>query len=300
MMSKNTRIPRASLAISILDDDDYIEMVGTEKGCLAFALFAALILEAKVQGNHGVFDKSDIILCKQIKWEFDLFKLALEYLLNSNARWVIKNGTSGIAIRSFDKWNSGWGGTREGSGRPLKNQNDNQVNQAAQLDTDSDSDSDSDTYIDIKKISISKKSFKEYKPDFEIAWNAYECKGAKGDAAKEYDKAITLIKKRGEQLPNMWLLERTELYVKIFDAHNEKCYRKDYERWLSKKLFDFDEKALLETGDSKKIAQVNHDNVGERLAAETLDYIQKQREHTALAAAERAAAIASYRKDGET
>ncbi len=186
-MSKRTKIPRASLAVSILDDDDYVEMMDSETGCMAFSLFVALVLEAKVQDNGGVFKKAGIVLCKQIKWESRLFKLSLDYLLNMSGKWVEKNPPDGITIRSFEKWNHGWGGVRDGSGRPPQknqdyssgNQDESSVNLDCQLDSASVSDSASVTDSGKRKtkgiswLSLAPQSLTD-SPEFLEAWGTWE------------------------------------------------------------------------------------------------------------------------------
>ena len=83
----------------------------------------------------------------------------------------------------------------------------------------------------------------EYCSKFELAWKAYERKGAKGAAASAYRRAIRDIKARGVTNPHEWLLDRVRLYREI-SAGSDPRYHKDFQGWLSQAEFDFDEDAL--------------------------------------------------------
>lgn len=245
-MSKRTKIPRASLAVSILDDDDYVEMMSSDNGCWAFSLFVALILEAKVQDNGGVFKTANSVLCKQIKWESRLFKCALDYLLNSDSQWVVRNQPDGIMIRSFEKWNHGWGGSRGGSGRPISdhqkessgNQDESSVNLDSLSVSVSASVTDSDSVKEIKTVSFSKL-------EIESIYKAYPKKVAKAAALTAIKKALKELAADGTDDPVAYLLEAVSEYAKSrsvkegdrqFIKHpstwfNQACYEDDRSEW---------------------------------------------------------------------
>lgn len=124
--TKRTRVPRASLSVTVLNDVDYIRLVqrGIEGGA-AWGLFAALIVAAKEQGNGGRFDCTESVLATLLGWTLPSMRRALK-VLTEEVDWLSRDGQA-IVIRSFDKWNedhSEWGGVRAGSGRRPSNQLD--------------------------------------------------------------------------------------------------------------------------------------------------------------------------------
>lgn len=113
------KVPRASLAVTLLADPELIELLQTPEGRDAALLFVCLILAAKEQNNAGRFTQGHAVLAMLVRWPLSEFKSALDYLLRSPGQWVVSNGGE-IVVRGFTKWNSGWGGAREGAGRPTK------------------------------------------------------------------------------------------------------------------------------------------------------------------------------------
>lgn len=113
------KVPRASLAVTLLSDPEWIELLQTPEGRDAALLFVSLILAAKEQNNAGRFTQGHAVLAMLVRWPQQEFKSALDYLLRSPGQWVVNNGGE-IVVRGFTKWNSGWGGAREGAGRPTK------------------------------------------------------------------------------------------------------------------------------------------------------------------------------------
>lgn len=113
------KVPRASLAVTLLSDPDLIELLQSPEGRDAALLFVCLILAAKEQNNAGRFTQGPAVLAMLVRWPPQEFKNALEYLLRSPGQWLVNHGGE-IVIRGFTKWNSGWGGSREGAGRPAK------------------------------------------------------------------------------------------------------------------------------------------------------------------------------------
>ena len=88
-----------------------------------------------------------------------------------------------------------------------------------------------------------KKEKQKYPPEFVLLWNAYKNKGAKAEALKQW-KVLTqgmqaITKKSWQE----WIVERATLYRSIIPTEHLK-FTKDLERWLSKGVFEFDEREL--------------------------------------------------------
>lgn len=258
-MAKRTRVPRASFAVTLLDDDDYVEMVTTSTGCVALSLYLCLVMCAKVQRNGGVFDCSRALLCRQLKWKSRVFNKAIKYLLESKARWVIENDAGAILIRSFEKWNPGWGGTRDNAGRNSSgNQDDSSANQDAplenHLDTDSDSDSDSDSYtktntplVDLEsrdlKTELPEDSpvtpFERFQqePAVQTAWRSLP-KKARSGYGKFRDEFITTSRREDPEFLTKRLIEyfaspvgKGERWVSAHRFLHDEMYHDDDEAW---------------------------------------------------------------------
>lgn len=132
-MPDRITVPRASLAVTILDDMDYMTLCQTPEGQRAFALFCALLAAAKNLDNGGRFSAPLPVLAMTVRWSAPDFKCALECLLESTGRWVVGTLES-FTLRSFVKWNKGWGGARKGSGRkPQQHEPTIKLNQVAKL-----------------------------------------------------------------------------------------------------------------------------------------------------------------------
>lgn len=134
--SKPAKMPRASLAVSILDDPDYLILMETAPGRAAFAAFVALLMAAKAQRNGGTFRESIEVVAKLCRWRARDLTNALAVIdeackKNNNSPWVVRSRDQ-IIIRNYLKWNKlseTWGGQRVGAGRKstaAKNQDDNQ------------------------------------------------------------------------------------------------------------------------------------------------------------------------------
>ncbi len=116
MRPKRLKVPRASIGVTIADDSEYIALMQTPSGREAFALFTALIVQAKVQRNGGRFEEPEAVVSFMVRWPLDAFKSALQALVDAPGRWVLREGQA-IIIRSFVKWNDTRGGQRPGAGR---------------------------------------------------------------------------------------------------------------------------------------------------------------------------------------
>lgn len=116
MKPTRLKVPRASVGVTVADDPDYIALVQTPEGREAFALFIALIVQAKVQRNGGRFSESETVVACMVRWPAAAFAGALRTLTTAPGRWVVREGAA-VVIRSFDKWNDTRGGQRPGAGR---------------------------------------------------------------------------------------------------------------------------------------------------------------------------------------
>jgi len=119
-VSKRTRVPRASLACTMLDDPDAIALLQDSRGREAFALWCALLVAAKSQGNGGDFAGADeVVMAQLVRMPVKGYRAALT-TLRDRTDWLDDSAT--VRIRSWAKWNagegSGRGGPRPGAGRP--------------------------------------------------------------------------------------------------------------------------------------------------------------------------------------
>lgn len=113
-MAERTRVPRASIACTILDDPDLIALLIDSSGIQAYAVFTLLLVAAKVQDNGGVFRHPPSVVAMMLRMPLDAFTAGVATLLE-RTDWVARDATS-ITIRSWSKWNS-WGGSRPNAGR---------------------------------------------------------------------------------------------------------------------------------------------------------------------------------------
>lgn len=158
-----SRIPRASLCITLLDDEDYRVLMATKGGLEAFGFFAALLVVGRERFQQGkarqlsesnllhpsvsnslIFDNSPTHILamthtssKQMERCLNVFWEVAE--ATGGKPWVYIDQASHLVIRSFFKFNTstGWGGNRPGAGRKSRrNQDDSDGNQ---VDTESKS-----------------------------------------------------------------------------------------------------------------------------------------------------------------
>lgn len=195
----NPKVPRASLAVSLLRDPDYIELAMTPDGRQALALFVALILAAKDAGHDGTFKQSRPVLAMLVRWPLDAFNASLDLLLKSQGRWVVEEHGS-VKVRSFRRWNPAWGGQRDGAGRPSQDSSANQDDSSRIQDVPkvvaplSLSLSSKDTTLaagaaDVPKPSKPKaKTPFTYPANFEKCWGFWPRKVSKGAALKAWNR----------------------------------------------------------------------------------------------------------------
>lgn len=121
-MAKRTKVPRASLAVTIPEDPDYVALMA-DHGGRAWGLFCALVIQARKLGNGGEFREPVEVIAWMIHWPVDDLRADLEQIaracrLNQNEPWIlVENGR--LIVRSFRTWNSR-GGARPGAGRNSK------------------------------------------------------------------------------------------------------------------------------------------------------------------------------------
>lgn len=144
MPSTQTNIPRASVACTILDDTDFIDLCQSAAGREAVALFITLLSAAKSLRNGGVFSEARTVVAIFCRWPLDAFAASLSVLLNHKGKWVVEDGGT-LKIRRWEKWNC-WGGARDGSGAPTGNHNASKQSRFNQ-DSIKNNHSDSDTGI---------------------------------------------------------------------------------------------------------------------------------------------------------
>lgn len=131
-----SRVPRASLSITILGDEDYRLLVKRKGGLAAFGVFVAIVLAGRERLQEGkarripetealLFDnrKSHVreMLGINPKQLDSCLRLVLRVADETKSEpWVYLDGNDHLVIRSFFKFNTntGWGGPRDGAGRP--------------------------------------------------------------------------------------------------------------------------------------------------------------------------------------
>lgn len=133
---RSTKVPRASVGVTLLDDPDFLELISRgKKGQAAFGAFVALLLAAKVQHNEGTFVEPIKVVASMCRWPLRDLTVALDAIeaackVNGNKPWIIRR-RGRLVIRNFSRWhNSAWGGQRRGAGRQPESslhQDDNQV-----------------------------------------------------------------------------------------------------------------------------------------------------------------------------
>ena len=132
------RLPRASLCITILQDEDYFTLMHSPGGVEAFGAFVAMVVVARerlqqnkavqVEGTHA------IRLLNSIPHLAAMAHIGEEALTKAIATlgavagktnsepWMSVDDHGSLVIRSFFKFNtsSGWGGPRDSPSKPPK------------------------------------------------------------------------------------------------------------------------------------------------------------------------------------
>lgn len=133
---RSTKVPRASVGVTLLDDPDFLVLISRGKeGQAAFGAFVALLLAAKAQRNEGTFKEPIEVVATMCRWPLRDLTAALDAIeaackVNGHKPWIIRR-RGRLVIRNFSRWhNSAWGGQRLGAGRQPESslhQDDNQV-----------------------------------------------------------------------------------------------------------------------------------------------------------------------------
>lgn len=124
MVRKSTRVPRASFAVTILDDPDFIDLTEERGGWTVVGHFFALVVAARNQENAGVFPSVKIAAKSSRNTAEKLLKSVRKVgeicLRNGTEPWFYLAEDGRLVIRNFNKWHDfdGHGGMREGAGRP--------------------------------------------------------------------------------------------------------------------------------------------------------------------------------------
>jgi hypothetical protein len=129
------RVPRASLCVTILDDEDYRILMTLPGGMEAFGVFVAMLILGRERLQQGKvkhlsetdslkFDNSTTHLLAMSRLsirQLDRCLKTLETVANESGSkpWMYRDDDSHLVIRSFFKFNANpaWGGAREGAGR---------------------------------------------------------------------------------------------------------------------------------------------------------------------------------------
>lgn len=140
-MSKSP--PRASLSITILDDEDFHVLLTLPGGFEAFGQFCSLLIvgrERFQQGKAARVGETEALVftnklthvlgrARMVRSQLDALLLILRAVADEadSEPWLTLEDER-LSIRSFFKYHaptdSGWGGARNGSGRKTKNQDD--------------------------------------------------------------------------------------------------------------------------------------------------------------------------------
>jgi len=141
------KIPRASLSITLLRDEDFRVLMERKGGAEAFGIFVAMVLvgrdrlqESKARQLSECeslkFDDSQrhlaALACVSPKQLGNAIDVIREVAQETGGKpWMYIADDSHLVIRSFFKFNvsQNWGGSREGSGRRQKNQDEKLENQ---------------------------------------------------------------------------------------------------------------------------------------------------------------------------
>lgn len=136
---RRLRVPRASLAVTILDDEDYLVLADDSSRCAsAFGVFTLLVIAAKKLRNRGRFVNVSAA-SRAVCLDRRTVALAVESITtacrtNKHDPWLYMDGES-LVIRTFGIWNAeNRGGERPGAGRPPKskrNQTDSKAKSKA-------------------------------------------------------------------------------------------------------------------------------------------------------------------------
>ena len=136
-----SRIPRASLSIALLGDEDFRLLIGMKGGAEAFGVFVAMLVVGRERLQQGQARQlSEHANSESLRFDNSTTHvLALAYMKGSHLSraiamlaevakitgsepWMYLDRTEHLVIRSFFRFNvsADWGGKRPGAGRPQK------------------------------------------------------------------------------------------------------------------------------------------------------------------------------------
>jgi len=212
-MAKSTRVPRVSIAVTILDDPEFITLCQTPEGREAWACFTALIAAAKVQDNAGRFTESRAVIAYMIRWPIDATVQAIDRLVAMPGEWLVQGPDNNLTIRSFDRWNNEWGGRRRrGAKKSRPNQDGVKMSQESFKCFQ-------EAQLDAMPASASASASASSHPSdginlVEAIYQAYPRHVGKDRALPAIEKAIGRIEATGRADAADWLLGRVTAYAK--------------------------------------------------------------------------------------
>jgi hypothetical protein len=119
-MSKRIAVPRASIGVQTIDDDDFITLTDQPFGWSVFGIFTAMVILCRDESSDtlkiSTIKRRLGLDSKQIQNTINLISDICES--NGNESWIQATDKE-IKIRNFYKWNpiEKRGGVREGAGR---------------------------------------------------------------------------------------------------------------------------------------------------------------------------------------
>lgn len=140
--------PRASLSVTILDDDDFHVLMAMPSGLETFGAFCSLLVVGRERFQQGkaihLGETESLVFINRLSYvlsrarinrkQLDMILATLRAVAEETDTlpWLSLDGDR-LVIRSFFKYHSppdkNWGGTRPGAGRKIKNQDDSENNQ---------------------------------------------------------------------------------------------------------------------------------------------------------------------------
>lgn len=215
-MAKSTKVPRASIACTVLDDPDLITLLNESSGIQAWAVYTLLLTAAKVQGNGGVFNHSEVVIASMLRLNIEDYRKGVAVLAKVTG-WV-ELSPSGVKIRNYKKWNS-WGGARPGAGRKPK-QNQDEIKSQPKPDV---------------PVSVSDSVSKvNYSDRFNEFWNHYPRKTGKGKAWAVFKKLSATDQHEA--------IEQAEAYSQAYELASEdrRQFFKHPTTWLNARGWEDD------------------------------------------------------------
>lgn len=190
-MTKRKTIPRASIQVGILDDEDFIALTNEPNGYECFGVFVAIVLAVRDSGINplpwAMAQRRTGKNQNEIKEVIKTVSKVAE--ANGNDSWLLENNC-GVIVRSFSDWNSAEtrGGYRKGAGRkPKQYQQDKSKNNQSGIKTESKTESKTGLSVSVTvSDTVTKDNFNN---------------------TKNYDHGLGVVSQHGRQV--------AELFAKI-------------------------------------------------------------------------------------